>query len=287
VLQTGKPLLLRILPDPAPEEPGAAPAGTGREGPDQAGGEAVAPAPDEGAVTVRNPCLSGGALEIFLEPHVPPPRITVVGQTPIARALADLGGRLGYHVEAVAGADVAPGPDDAAVVVASHGRDEERALGLALREGVPYVGLVASRRRGAAVAASLGLDPAQLARLHTPAGLDIGARSAAEIALSILAEIMSLRPRPAAGGAAAPPGAGDDLAGTAAEPAGEAAGVAHATHHAPAAPVLDAPTATDPICGMQVIAMEPTRNLDLGGVRVWFCGDGCRRAFAERAERGA
>jgi xanthine dehydrogenase accessory factor len=157
VLETGEPLLLRIEP------------GNGE-------GAAV-----DGAVTVHNPCISGGALEIFLEPHVPKPRLHVVGDTPIAHALCELAGALGY--------DVGTG-DEAAVVVASHGRDEEQALKDALDADVPYVGLVASRKRGQAVLASLDIDDA---RVHTPAGLDIGARTPEEIALSILAEIVASR----------------------------------------------------------------------------------------------
>jgi xanthine dehydrogenase accessory factor len=158
VLETGEPLVLRILP-----------------------GDGDAPA-EEGAVTVSNPCLSGGALEIFLEPHLPAPRMTVVGDTPVARALVSLAAGLGYEI-----ADDA----DAAVVVASHGHGEEEALARALRADVPYVGLVASRRRGAAVLESL--EEHDRGRVHTPAGLDIGARTPEEIALSILAEIVSLR----------------------------------------------------------------------------------------------
>jgi xanthine dehydrogenase accessory factor len=80
-----------------------------------------------------------------------------------------------------------------AVVVASHGRDEEDALATALETGVPYVGLVASRKRGKAVVDSLEVSDDDKARVHTPAGLDIGARTPEEIALSILAEIVSTR----------------------------------------------------------------------------------------------
>jgi xanthine dehydrogenase accessory factor len=162
VLETGEPLLLRI-------EPGSG---------DQA---AI-----DGAVTVHNPCISGGALEIFLEPHLPRPRLRVIGDTPIATALAELGRNLGYDLAA---GD--PTVDDAAVVVASHGRDEEQALTAALEAGVPYVGLVASRKRGAAVVEALEAPDGH--RIHTPAGLDIGARTPEEIALSILAEIVASR----------------------------------------------------------------------------------------------
>jgi xanthine dehydrogenase accessory factor len=166
-LETGEALLLRIEP------------GDGE-------GDAV-----DGAVTVHNPCVSGGGLEIFLEPHLPPARVHVIGDTPIALALGELGRDLGYDVAPHASGDVEIGHDDVAVVVASHGRDEERALTAALEAGVPYVGLVASRARGESVAAAL--DREDRARIHTPAGLDIGARTAEEIALSILAEIVATR----------------------------------------------------------------------------------------------
>jgi len=165
-IETAEPVLLRIEPD---------------------GGENTAVV--DGAVTVHNPCLSGGALEIFLEPHLPPPRVVVVGTSPVAAALADLGSRL--DLEMVSGGTVSG--DELAVVVASHGTDEEEALSLALRAGVPYVGLVASARRGAAVRDALDVDDALRAQLHTPAGVDIHARTPPEVALAILAEIVSVR----------------------------------------------------------------------------------------------
>ena len=176
-MESGEPVLLRILPGAAEGQPEA----------------------EEGSVTVKNPCLSGGALEVFLEPHLPAPTMRVVGSAPIAVALADLAGRVGYAVES-GQADLArPAPDDAAVVVASHGHDEERVLTEALRAGVPYVALVASEVRGRAVRESLDLSEEERAGLHTPAGLEIGAETPEEIALAILAEIVALRPEGEAG----------------------------------------------------------------------------------------
>jgi xanthine dehydrogenase accessory factor len=222
VLSAGEPLLLRIVPD------------------------ASAAGPDgEGAVTVANPCLSGGSVEIFLEPRVPAPRVLVVGETPIAAALAELGGPLGFAVTPASGADADPQPDDAALVVASHGRGEEPALESALRLGVPYVGLIASRRRGAAVLAALDVTDEQRARVHTPAGLDIGARTAPEIALSVLAEIVQERR------------SGQQPHPVAEQPA----------------------TAVDPVCGMTVAAVSSSPHAEHDGRTVWFCGEGCRRAF--------
>jgi xanthine dehydrogenase accessory factor len=168
VMETGEPLLLRLVPDAGEDE-------------------AVA----GGAVTAHNPCLSGGALEIFLDPSLPPPRVMVVGEAPVAQALRDLAPRVG--LEAVGADGGAVSGEDLALVVASHGRDEEPALAAALNEGVPYVGLVASARRGEAVRASLEVPAVLKERLRTPAGVDIGARTPEEIALAILAEIVQER----------------------------------------------------------------------------------------------
>lgn len=146
-----------------------------------------------GAQVVRNPCLSGGALEIFLEPQLPPARLVVVGRGPIARALRTLGEPLGYLVEIADDARAATGA--AALVVASLGGPEVEALRAALDAGVPYVGLVASPRRALGVLADLAPTEPERDRLHSPVGLDIGARTAAEIALSILAALVRERSR--------------------------------------------------------------------------------------------
>lgn len=223
VLATGEPLLLRIRPG----EPGTT--------------------VEEGAVTVVNPCLSGGAIEIFLDPRLPAPHVVVVGDTPVADALRELGAPLGFAMESAAGEEVSPEANVAAVIVASHGRAEEPALEAALRAGVAYVGLVASSARGAAVVASLDVDESLRSRVHTPAGLEIGALTAPEIALAILAELVAERSsaRPAA-----------------------------------ASPAPTPEAYLDPVCGMTVAASVATPQLTHQGVTVYFCGQGCRSAFA-------
>jgi xanthine dehydrogenase accessory factor len=256
-METGEPLLLRILPGAAD-------------------GESVA---EEGAVTVKNPCLSGGALEVFLEPHLPPDTMRVVGEAPIALALADLAKRVGYAVESSAADRAQPTTDDVAVVVASHGHDEERVLTEALRSGVPYVALVASEIRGRAVQESLDLPDQDLARLHTPAGLEIGAETPEEIALAILAEIVALRPagkhpralkRPVAVG---PEPERDPPA----EPA---------SSEPPA--VVSTEIAIDPVCGMEVAVSQASIQLERDGGLHFFCSEGCRDTFsAQGAPDGA
>lgn len=205
----------------------------------------------EGLITVENPCLSGGTLEIFLEAMVPPTVVHVYGAAPVARALVRIGEAMEYDVRADGGP---PSPAAAAVVVASHGRDEAEVLTAALGAGVPYVALVASRVRGTAVLNALDLDPAERARVHTPAGLDLGATTPAEIALSIYAEMVGARER-----VAAPPREVPDAA--------------------PPGPVLD------PVCGMTVAATAADPSAVLDGVTWWFCGPGCRQAFLDDPAR--
>jgi xanthine dehydrogenase accessory factor len=226
-IESGDPVLLRILPF----------------GDLEIGPEGREVASEEGAVTVENPCLSGGALEVFLEPVVPAPRVLVVGDTPIASALLSLGAELGLDAVRAEGESLEPQPDDLALVVAAHGRDELTALRRALEAGVPYVGLVASAKRGDGVLGELrgdGVPRDLLERIDVPAGLDIGARTPAEIALSILAEVVAVRRR---------------------RPAEER-------------------TAVDPICGMTVAALPGTLSLEHGGETVYFCGERCREQFA-------
>lgn len=228
VLETEQPLLLRILPD-----------GSG--------------APVEaGLATAGNPCLSGGALEIFLEPQLPAPLVRVLGDSPVAESLRQLAGPLGFDV-ATGGT---PDQNDDAVVIASLGHDDEDAVERALASGAGYVALVASRRRGRSVIETLrgsGLEENQLERLHTPAGLDIGARTHAEIALSILAELVQERSRAEARTAA---------------------------NEAPAG-------AVDPVCGM----IEPDgagwERIVVDGREVAFCCSGCRRRYEAEPERYA
>ncbi len=248
-METGEALLLRLIPDSTGDEAEV-------DSPATIDRTADSPATLDGAVVERNPCLSGGALEIFLEPHLPPARVVVVGNSPIAVAVETVARASGYDCARVppgAGASVDGGAT--AVIVASHGNGEEEVLAEALRAGVPYVALVASRARGTAVRTSLAVAPELAAQLDTPAGLDIGARTPAEIAISILAQLVARRH---ADREAVPP---------AAVPVCSDA-------------VSAVEVAADPVCGMKVAVTASTPRLEVGGTVVYFCGDHCRQAFA-------
>jgi xanthine dehydrogenase accessory factor len=223
VLETGEAIILRLIP------------GAGDE------------SSEEGIVVDHNPCLSGGTMEIFLEPQLPPARVLVAGDTPIARALAEVARAAGYDVVQGEPSDLQPADSDAAAIVASHGEGEEALLGAALEAGVGYVALVASDKRGSAVRDSLDIPEALREQLHTPAGLDIGARTPEEIAIAILAELVSK----------------------------------HVPHSLPLTAPVD--TAIDPICGMTVTVSDATIHADIGGERFYFCSEGCRAAYIERS----
>jgi xanthine dehydrogenase accessory factor len=246
-IETEEAVLLRIVPDgPIGEDPE-----TGRE-----------VLVDEGSATAHNPCLSGGEIEIFIEPVVPAPRVLVVGDTPIAGAVVSLGAELGLDLVHVATGGPEPSSGDLALVVAAHGRDELHMLRRALESGVPYIGLVASRKRGAGVIDELradGVSDEHLALIDVPAGIDIGSRTPAEVAVSILATIVAVRrgkhertPAPAPAKAAS----------------------------AKAAP----PLAIDPICGMTVAIVTDTPSVELDGETFYFCCEGCASKFLAQHE---
>ena len=120
----------------------------------------------------------------------------VVGETPIAAALQRIGAELELEMVAAGADGPEPQRGDLAVIVAAHGRDELHALRRGLESGLPYIGLVASAKRGAGVLDELradGVADGLLARIDVPAGIQIGSRTAGEIAVSILAKVVEVR----------------------------------------------------------------------------------------------
>jgi xanthine dehydrogenase accessory factor len=220
-LESGVGVLLRVLPD---------------------GDDAFPQTP--GASIVVNPCLSGGALEIYLEPLLPSPSLYVAGSSPTAEAVAALAPTLGFVVDRVGTPDGAT-----AVVISTHGGDEPAAVRAALDAGVGFVGIVCSRTRGEALLAELDLSEDERSRVHPHVGVDIGARTAPEIALSILAEIVR-RIRL------------EGLVATSDRPA-----------------VTRPLQAVDPVCGMTVTIGPDSIHAVVDGTEYWFCNPGCRDSF--------
>jgi len=225
-------------------------------------------------------CQSEGALEVFIEPVQPAPRLVVVGRSPMAQTLADLAGALGWRTALLDGPDftAADADERSMVVVATQGHGDEEAVEQAVLARPAYLGLVASERRGTAVLGYLadrGLPQDQLDRVKVPAGLDLGRTAHREIAVAILAELVQLR-------AAGEIGTGTGGAGAARTGTGATStGGAQADHgqRAGTAPVAAPAEAVDPVCGMTVAAGESSYPLEHNGVTYYFCRAGCRRTF--------
>jgi xanthine dehydrogenase accessory factor len=241
-LRDGTPRLLRLG-----KMPGVSSQGDGKD--------------REAIVEYPMTCHSGGALEILIEPVLPAPRLFIVGETPIVTTLIELARVMGYRVnqfERAAELAVRLGEPETPVfvVVASMGVDDEEALAAALRAGASYVALVASPKRAAVVRetlAAMGVSPDDLVQLKAPAGLDIGARTQEEIALSIMAEIAEVR-------SAMTPGT---MAGTSVQD-----------------PVASLQLeAIDPVCGMTVTIAGARHQTEYDGKVWYFCCGGCKARF--------
>jgi xanthine dehydrogenase accessory factor len=226
-------------------------------------------------VIVAMACVSEGAVDVYVEPDLRPRRIVVVGATPVAEAVARTAAALDYdvvrvvdahelgdfeHAARAIGCRIVPldsldaivheGGIDTAAVVASQGHYDERALETILRRDSAYVGLVASRSRGAAVKAWLrDRGVAGVESIRNPAGLDLGARTAPEVAVSILAEIVQTRSTRAL--------------------------------EEPAAAPTPATTAVDPVCHMDVEIASARHSAEIGGIRYYFCCARCQSAFVK------
>jgi xanthine dehydrogenase accessory factor len=209
----------------------------------------------EGMVAIAISCQSEGALQVYIEPVIPAPHLTIVGRSPMAHTLADLATALGWRATVHDGpsftsAEVNP---RSIVIVATQGHGDEEALEAAVAAFPAFVGLVASRKRGEAVLGALadrGVPRNLLDRVRVPVGIDLGHTTHREIAVAILAELVKLR----------------------------AAGELHAQART-SLPVVEKAQAVDPVCGMTVPADKSSRPFEHDGVTYYFCSPGCRRAF--------
>ena len=195
-LVDGRPRLVSVQPPDALDQQGL------KGGDEQAG-----------VRFATNMCPSQGSMDIFVEPVLPRPQVVICGSSPVAVAVAGLARRAGFAVTVCAPAaeqqtfgeadrrieGFALPVDEAGaryVVVSTQGRGDEAALLAALAVDVDYVAFVGSRRKAETLKATLaqrGVAAERLAKLKAPAGLDLGAITPDEIAISIVAEIVAVR----------------------------------------------------------------------------------------------
>jgi xanthine dehydrogenase accessory factor len=224
-----------------------------------------------GVVFLPMTCESGGTVEIYVEPVLPAARLVLFGSSPAVRVLARIAHAMGYRVDVVdPDADAAAFPDarvqrslaseelpqGAHVLVATMGDRDAEAIEAALARSPAYLGVIASAKRFAVLRDALlakGVSSAALERIHAPAGLDIGARTPEEIALSIMAQIVARRR-----------GASEERG----------------------APAKEAPReAVDPVCGMSVAVAGARHTAEVLGVAYYFCCGGCRTKFLAEPAR--
>jgi xanthine dehydrogenase accessory factor len=222
-------------------------------------------------------CTSGGALDIYMEPHLPQPQLLLIGDSPVIAALSKLASALNFTVIALSQADLSQVAlnEQTYILVASHGEYDEDALEQALRSPARYVGMVASHRRAGAVRDYLrgsGLEEQQIARLKAPAGLDIGAATPEEIAASILAELVQVRRR----GVTTLPTMEMQIQGEQRE-RGEQTQESKGEQEILAMTLPE--TAIDPVCGMIVEIATVRHRSTYDGREFYFCCPACKRLF--------
>jgi xanthine dehydrogenase accessory factor len=217
-----------------------------------------------GVVFLPMTCDSGGTVEIYIEPVLPSERLLLFGSSPAARVLARIAHAVGYRVDVVdpdADESAFPGakvqraiaadalPRGAHVLVATMGDRDIEAIEAALAREPAYLGVIASSKRFAQLRDALlarGVSRDALERVTAPAGLDIGARSPEEIAVSIMAQIVERR---------------------------------RSASQAQGAPKEPPRQAVDPVCGMSVAVAGARHTAEVLGVAYYFCCAGCRTKF--------
>ncbi len=216
----------------------------------------------EGIAVTPITCQSEGALEVYIEPVIPTPRVVVVGRSPMAQTLVDLGKALGWRAELVAADEFNAADVDrhSVVIVATQGHGDEQALESAVTAFPAYIGLVASRKRGESVLGYLaeqGVPQNLLDRVHVPVGVDLGHTTHREIAVAVLAELVQRR----AAGELSPENPHDH------------------TRDRETLPMASALEAIDPVCGMTVAATADSYPYEYNGTTYYFCRAVCRSTF--------
>jgi xanthine dehydrogenase accessory factor len=242
-------------------------------------------------------CHSGGTLEIYIEPVMPQPQLVLIGESPVVEALVRLGRAVNFSVTVIDPGATSERFSEAGkilteldlsqlkftpqtyIVVATHGKYDERALEQILATEVPYIAFVTSKKRGQAAIdylREIGVLAEKLARIKFPAGLDIGAQTPDEIAISILAEIVQIRRKPAS----------IELPLLAV--AAPAAAIVTPNQQVPISIIENkgkSGQAKDPICGMMVEIATARYTSFYEDETYYFCCPHCKHRFDQEPEK--
>ncbi len=229
-------------------------------------------APEQSGVkNYKMTCMSGGSLEVYIEPIMPTLELKIFGRSHIAKALCELGALSGFRVTVISDLIEEEMFSKASkremlnafdptlhlneyVVVCTQGEGDEESLASAIKTDPKYLSFVASSRKANAVLMALKrkeVPHAQLIKVKTPAGLDINAKTPAEVAISILAEIIQLSRKKT-----------DEM-----------------TSLKPSDPNLSSDLYINPVCKIPVSKSTAKHVVQYDGEQIYFCCDGCYTSF--------
>lgn len=236
----------------------------------------------EDVMEYKMTCQSEGTVEIFIEPVLPKPHLMVLGKSHIARALVKLASQTGYRITAVApdanlqtfdkvdelitrfNLDQVKTFPNTFIVVATQGEQDELALSEALKKEYAYLGFVTSRKKMGSITTYLldsGYSKEQIESIHAPAGIDINAKQADEVAISILAEMVQIKNTKDLWSSVNHKESSDEI-----------------TDDAPQFYI-------NPVCGIPVDMRNPKHIVEFKGEKVYFCCDGCKIKFDKDPEK--
>jgi len=259
---------------------------------------------EEGIMDFGMTCHSGGTLDIFIDPVIPRPVMLIVGASPAAQALSALAHRVGFSVTAAfpgADSDMFPDADriidglaltehlagtPSFVIVATQGKRDEEGLEAALNTGSDFIAFIASERKADKLKNYLkerGHDAAKVDAILSPAGIEIGAVTPEEIALSVLAGVVKTR-RDLADTESAPATSTTGALNEQSETEGSCCGTPQQAPASTAASCCGASVegtseSIDPVCGMSVDPETAEYQAAYEGRRYYFCCAGCQHSF--------
>lgn len=231
-----------------------------------------------GVVNYKMTCMSGGSVEVYVEPIMPQTTIKIFGRSHIAKALCDIGKAAGFQIDVITNfneSDVFDNADSLTtldeyelkdlpndyVVVCTQGEDDAKHLLTAIKSNPKYIAFVASRRKANGIFMGLkseGIGHDDLIKIKTPAGLDINAKTPQEVAISILAQIIENK-RSEEGNSE-----DDKFKNLELE--------------------INDELYINPVCKIPVQKNSAKHILEYKGEKVYFCCDGCKESFEKEPE---
>ena len=256
---------------------------------------------EEGIIDFGMTCHSGGTLDIFIEPVMARPALLIIGGAPSAQVLSVLANRLGFAVTAACpGGDADMFPEATHhidsldltgiatppfVVVATQGKRDEEGLEAALASGAPYIAFIASERKAEKLRTYLkerGHDATRVDAIISPAGIEIGAVTPEEIALSVLAAVVKVRRD--AGVEMVSAHATEAQLASQTQQSGSCCS-SHATQSQPESETATQASAIDPVCGMNVDIATTEYKSVYEGQTYYFCCAGCQHSFEKTPQQ--